>query len=67
MPRKKIVCQNCGLQVDKDTLALHKKLFTERVDRFFCLACLADYLECTEESLQEMIDNLKKRGCEYFR
>lgn len=66
MSRRKTFCQNCGLLIDKDTLALNKKLFTEQAEKFFCLSCLAEYLECTEESLQEMIDSLKKRGCGYF-
>ncbi|NYE57520.1 biotin operon repressor [Carboxydothermus ferrireducens DSM 11255] len=65
--RKKNVCFNCGAIVVKDVISLHRKLFSNNVDRFFCLACLAEYLECTEEGLRELITNLKEQGCVYFK
>jgi biotin operon repressor len=64
---KKKVCFNCGELVVKDVISLHRKLFSDNVDRFFCLSCLAEYLECTEEDLKKLIKELKEQGCVYFK
>jgi biotin operon repressor len=65
--KNKKTCFNCGQLVAKDVVALHKKLFSDNVDRFFCLPCLADYMECSEEDLKRLIKELKERGCVYFK
>ncbi|MDN5363005.1 MAG: hypothetical protein PWQ91_66 [Eubacteriales bacterium] len=64
--RKKI-CFNCGALVVKDVISLHRKIFSDNVDRFFCLPCLAEYLDCSEEELKNLIKELKEQGCVYFR
>jgi biotin operon repressor len=65
--KNKKICFNCGKPVVKDVIALHRKLFSYNVDRFFCLPCLAEYLECSEDELKKLIKELKEQGCVYFK
>lgn len=60
-------CISCFKQnLDKDTIALNKKLLGKNIKEFYCLDCLANYLGCTAEDLIEKIEEFKEEGCELF-
>lgn len=42
------------------------KLFGENVSNFFCLPCLAESLDVTEEELLAKIEEFKAQGCKLF-
>ena len=51
-------CVICGKEhLDKDTIGINKKLLGEKVRNYYCLDCLADYLECT---VQELLDKIEE-------
>lgn len=60
-------CVICGRQeLDRDTIGINQKLLGRKIDNYFCMECLADYLECTVEELQEKIEEFKADGCGLF-
>lgn len=60
-------CVICGRQeLDRATIGINQKLLGKKIDNYFCMECLADYLECTVEELQEKIEEFKADGCELF-
>ena len=60
-------CVICGRQeLDRDTIGINQKLLGRKIDNYYCMECLADYLECTVEEFQEKIEEFKADGCELF-
>jgi len=64
MNKSCIACKKDKL--DKNTLGLNKKLLGEDICNFYCMECLADYLEVTVEELQDKIEQFKAEGCKLF-
>lgn len=64
MNNKCIACFKEGLS--KDTIALNKKLLGTDIDHFYCLDCLANYLNVTTDDLLDKIDEFKEEGCTLF-
>lgn len=62
----KKACYECGLGVSRDTIGINKKLLGSKTRKILCLTCLATFLDCTEEDLRELIEDLKERGCTSF-
>lgn len=60
-------CKECGAELNKDWIALHKRLLDRNAKEFFCIACLADVLSCEVEDLEEKIEEFKEQGCVLFR
>lgn len=60
-----IACMKKDL--DKDTIAINKKLLGPNIKNFYCMDCLADYLGTTVEDLLEKIEEFKDEGCELFK
>ncbi len=60
-------CCNCGRPLDPDEIALTKKTISRGADRFFCLSCLADHFEVTEEILRQKIREFREMGCTLFK
>ena len=61
-------CIICGKQnLDKDTVGVNKKLIGTNIDNFYCMNCLADYLEVTVDELQAKIEEFKEEGCTLFK
>jgi hypothetical protein len=52
--------------VPKDIFGLNKKLLGCNVEKFFCLICLADYLEVTPNELLDKVEEFKQQGCSLF-
>ncbi len=60
-------CVICGKQdLDKDTVGINKKLLGTEIGHFYCLDCLADYLECAVDELLDKIEEFKAEGCKLF-
>ena len=53
-------------ELNKDTIGINKKLLGTDVEYFYCLECLADYLECTVDELLDKIEEFKNEGCTLF-
>ena len=61
-------CLACGKKdLDKDTIGINKKLLGKEIKKFYCMDCLADYLECTVDDLLEKIEEFKEEGCSLFK
>jgi biotin operon repressor len=52
--------------LDKNTIGINKKLFSEDIKNFYCMDCLADYLGTTVNELLEKIEEFKDEGCKFF-
>ena len=44
----------------------NKKIINKKTSVFYCLHCLADYLEVSEEELLDKIEEFKEEGCTLF-
>jgi hypothetical protein len=63
----KYECVSCGIAVEeKDTIGINKKLLGRNIKKFYCLNCLAAYLDTTVEDLLEMIEEFREGGCGLF-
>ena len=60
-------CKVCFTNnLSKDEIGATKKLIDRNAKEFFCLNCLANYLGCTVDELQEKIEEFKNEGCSLF-
>lgn len=60
-------CFSCGkTDIERDVVALNKKLRGENIDQIFCLTCFAESLEVTADELLTKIDEFKEQGCKLF-
>lgn len=66
MARAKQICCECKIALKKEEVALSKKLIDVDTEDFYCLDCLADYLECSTEDLKIKIREFKEQGCSLF-
>ena len=65
---KKINCVACFKEnLDNDTIGINKKLLGMDISGFYCMACLANYLDVTEEELLAKIEEFKEDGCTLFK
>lgn len=63
----KYECVICGKQnLKKNTIGINKKLLGSDVFNFYCMDCLADYLDVSVEELLEKIEEFKQEGCKLF-
>ena len=64
----KKACYACNKSpLSKNEIGLVKKLIDKKSDKFYCLGCLAEMLEVTEEELLEKIEEFKEEGCTLFK
>lgn len=54
------------MDLDKDTIGINKKLLGESIDSFYCMDCLASFLDVTVEDLLDKIEEFKEEGCTLF-
>lgn len=60
-------CVICGRpSLEKNTIGINKKLLGEKIEYYYCMNCLADYLECSVEELLDKIEEFKAEGCKLF-
>ena len=61
-------CYVCGrMPLSKDEIGLTKKLIDKKTEVFYCISCLAEYFEVTEEELLDKIEQFKEEGCTLFK
>lgn len=64
---KKSNCYNCSKEnLSKNEVGLTKKLLDKDIKRFYCLDCLAEYLDVDTEFLIVKIEEFKEQGCKQF-
>ncbi len=60
-------CYICGKKpLSKNEIGLVKKIIDKKSERFYCIPCMADILEVTEEELIDKIEEFKDEGCTLF-
>ncbi len=63
----RVNCIICGKEyLEKNTIGINKKLLGENIESFYCMDCLAEYLECTVQELLDKIEEFKEEGCKLF-
>ncbi|MFW0884757.1 hypothetical protein ACMCNP_06925 [Candidatus Acidulodesulfobacterium sp. H_13] len=58
------ICEKEAL--NKNEIGLTKKLLDSDSKRFYCLDCLAEYLEVDTEFLLAKLEEFKEQGCKLF-
>ena len=62
--------KNCSVcnkgSLSKNEVGLTRKLLDANSKRFYCLNCLAEYLEVDIEFLIAKVEEFKEQGCELF-
>jgi hypothetical protein len=60
-------CYICNKEnLSKNEIGLNKKLLGRQVSRFYCIDCLAKYLEVSSEELLAKIEEFSSQGCVLF-
>ncbi|MEQ3232495.1 hypothetical protein [Fusicatenibacter saccharivorans] len=63
----KIKCVICNKEIkEKNVIGINKKLFGAEIVNYYCMDCLADYLEVTVDDLNDKIEEFKDEGCKLF-
>lgn len=61
-------CYVCGKSpLSKDEIGLTKKIIDRKAKTLYCLSCMAEYLEVTEDELLAKIEDFKNEGCILFK
>jgi len=64
---EKKTCYVCGKEdLSKNEIGLTKKMFDKDAKRFYCLDCLAEYLEVETVFLIAKIEEFRQQGCTLF-
>ena len=64
---KKQICITCGKELlKKNEIGINKKLLGEKTTVYYCMDCLADYLEVTVQDIEDKIEEFKAEGCKLF-
>ncbi len=60
-------CMACGkTPLTGNEIGINRKLISPEATRFYCLSCLADYLEVSEQDILDKIEEFKEQGCQLF-
>ena len=58
----------CGKEpLTKDEIGISRKLIDKKTSKFYCIPCLAEQFEITEEELLAKIEEFKAEGCTLFK
>lgn len=64
---KKVNCVACGkVGLSRNEIGINKKLLGDNRGNFYCLDCLAEYLEVTPQDILDKIEEFKEEGCTLF-
>ena len=61
-----LTCITCGRPLEKDEVALTKKLINRGATQHLCIDCLAKKFEVTREDLEKKIEEFRQMGCTLF-
>ena len=56
------LCMKCQKNLQSDEIALHRRLYGIASRKYMCLDCQAQYLSCTREHLEHIIEMYHKSG-----
>jgi hypothetical protein len=60
-------CFACGEEsLAKDEVGINIKMLGDKIKQYYCLDCLADYLDVTTGELLAKIEEFKEQGCKLF-
>lgn len=63
----KVNCISCGKNnISKNEIGINKKLIGENSSVFYCIDCLASYLDVSVEDILDKIEEFKEEGCTLF-
>lgn len=61
------ICISCEkYPLTRDEIGINKKLLGEDIKNFYCLNCLAEYLETDVQDILDKIEEFKEEGCKLF-
>ena len=64
---KNITCIACGKEkLTRNEVGINKKLLGENVENYYCMDCLAEYLDVTTQDIIDKIEEFKDEGCNLF-
>ena len=67
MAKKIFDCISCGKHsLTKNEIGINKKLLGGKTKNFFCIDCLANFLEVDQQDLLDKIEEFKNDGCKLF-
>lgn len=67
MAKRIINCVVCGkTSLSRDEIGITKKLLGMKSRDFYCLECLANFLEVEPQDIAEKIAEFKEGGCKLF-
>ncbi len=66
MKRVKKECVDCSKHLTNDEVALSQKMLGRNIIEFYCIDCLAEFLECDRDDLEIKIQEFKEQGCTLF-
>ena len=47
-------------------IVINKKLLGEKTAAYYCMYCLAEYLDVTVQDIEDKIEEFKEQGCKLF-
>lgn len=59
-------CIDCSEKLSKDETGLSRKMLGSDITEFYCVGCLAQYLDCDRDDLVTKIQEFKEQGCAQF-
>ncbi len=67
MAKKNFQCVVCGkTPLSKNEIGITKKLLGMKSESFYCLECLANFLEVEPQDILDKIEDFKNDGCKLF-
>ena len=67
MAKKNFSCIACGKKfLSKNEIGINKKLLGMGLKSFYCIDCLANFLEVTPQDISNKIEDFKNSGCKLF-
>ena len=60
-------CVSCGKELKKkNEIGINRKLLGDHTTAYYCLDCMAEYLEVTVQDIQDKIEEFRAQGCKLF-
>ena len=67
MAKKTFDCIACGKHpLTKNEIGITKKLLGMQSKNFYCVNCLANFLEVEPQDIRDKIEDFKNDGCKLF-